>query len=63
MLSLSVTTPVDLIHEAGEVLARTPQTDFDAVRSNYIAEALSRFGDDIAEEVANTLPIGTLFVQ
>jgi hypothetical protein len=59
-MSDCVFMPNDLVSEAERVLAVTPPPEYAATRSAYIDEAITRFGGDVAREVADALPVGPL---
>jgi hypothetical protein len=61
MLTTSITNPGDFVFEAEKVLAAAPKMEYDATRRSFIDEARIRFGNDIAGEVEDALPIGSLF--
>lgn len=60
MSDVSVTNPKDFVFEAERILATAPQGEYSAMRRVFIEEAEIRFGHDIAREIADALPLGSL---
>ena len=51
-----MTTPQDFVNQAERVLANTSPGGYPGERRRYIADARSKFGSGIAQEVADALP-------